>query len=486
MEMQEYCCYGIDVDVDVDWFPSMVEFTPPCSWPAPAPAASPLVVRSVRSNMSIALVVFPKQGDAQIAHNSYTELAPSFIVASDHGDVLQAAGEHGALGIGGSCSAANLVLMREDEMPGYLPIPPPVADDGHYIYQQLQVDHLLLSPLPAAATDGAMAGHDDDLLMLPFTDDIDLDSFVVDDDLTAIPTSLDAAIVPAGGRHSGNHQNACHDMELHTSEQQDTAHGGAGAGALVVHDDSLSMVGASATGYEMGVRSYTEQKQQARGPLPVAMAPPPHLARSRDGSAPAAGRTRLDHIGFEDLRRYFYMPITRAAREMNVGLTVLKKRCRELGVARWPHRKMKSLKSLILNVQACTHIPFNSRINRPCAAMHGHVYFDACMVRTCVQEMGSTGLSAAAMRQELAALEKCCAMMEQNPAVELTERTKKLRQACFKENYKRRRAAGVVGLLDHCFSFEGHYHHHQEHFALPLPAPDTAGHHIQLRRGFVG
>jgi len=49
------------------------------------------------------------------------------------------------------------------------------------------------------------------------------------------------------------------------------------------------------------------------------------------------------------------MPITRAARELNVGLTVLKKRCRELGIARWPHRKMKSLKSLILNVQVTIH-----------------------------------------------------------------------------------------------------------------------------------
>jgi hypothetical protein len=49
--------------------------------------------------------------------------------------------------------------------------------------------------------------------------------------------------------------------------------------------------------------------------------------------------------------RYFYMPIMQAARELNVGLTLLKKRCRELGIPRWPHRKMKSLQSLIKNVQ---------------------------------------------------------------------------------------------------------------------------------------
>lgn len=54
---------------------------------------------------------------------------------------------------------------------------------------------------------------------------------------------------------------------------------------------------------------------------------------------------------FEDVSRYFYMPITQAAKELNVGLTLLKKKCRELGIPRWPHRKMKSLQTLIKNVQ---------------------------------------------------------------------------------------------------------------------------------------
>ncbi|GAB2270021.1 hypothetical protein Dimus_004936 [Dionaea muscipula] len=53
----------------------------------------------------------------------------------------------------------------------------------------------------------------------------------------------------------------------------------------------------------------------------------------------------------ELISHYFYMPITRAARELNVGLTLLKKRCRELGIRRWPHRKLMSLQTLIKNVQ---------------------------------------------------------------------------------------------------------------------------------------
>ena len=53
----------------------------------------------------------------------------------------------------------------------------------------------------------------------------------------------------------------------------------------------------------------------------------------------------------EVLSQYYYMPITQAAKELNIGLTLLKKRCRELGISRWPHRKLMSLQTLIQNVQ---------------------------------------------------------------------------------------------------------------------------------------
>ncbi|KAG6499478.1 hypothetical protein ZIOFF_039267 [Zingiber officinale] len=121
-------------------------------------------------------------------------------------------------------------------------------------------------------------------------------------------------------------------------------------------------------------------------------------------SAERQSPMRLGNLGFEEIKNYFYMPITKAAKEMNVGLTVLKKRCRELGIARWPHRKMKSLKSLIHNVK----------------------------------ELGK-GMLEESIRSELESLEQHKRMIEDNPEMELTERTKRLRQACFKANYKRRR-----------------------------------------------
>ena len=45
----------------------------------------------------------------------------------------------------------------------------------------------------------------------------------------------------------------------------------------------------------------------------------------------------------ETLSQYFYMPITQAAKELDVGLTPLKKRCREQSIRGWPHKKLMSL-----------------------------------------------------------------------------------------------------------------------------------------------
>ncbi|CAN6984650.1 hypothetical protein BRARA_A00278 [Brassica rapa] len=65
-------------------------------------------------------------------------------------------------------------------------------------------------------------------------------------------------------------------------------------------------------------------------------------------------RTPSQHVAglcLEDLSKYFGVPIVEASRKLNVGLTVLKKKCREFGIPRWPHRKIKSLDSLIHDLQ---------------------------------------------------------------------------------------------------------------------------------------
>ncbi|GAB4826202.1 hypothetical protein Ancab_009067 [Ancistrocladus abbreviatus] len=108
-------------------------------------------------------------------------------------------------------------------------------------------------------------------------------------------------------------------------------------------------------------------------------------------------KTKVESLEYEEIAKYFEMPISKAAKKLNVGLTVLKKRCRELEIKRWPHRKLQSLRSLIRNVK----------------------------------ELG--------LLEEVERLEEHRRMVKKLPQMELTERTKKLRQACFKANYKRRR-----------------------------------------------
>ncbi|KAK1379870.1 hypothetical protein POM88_026614 [Heracleum sosnowskyi] len=65
----------------------------------------------------------------------------------------------------------------------------------------------------------------------------------------------------------------------------------------------------------------------------------------------AKGQNSTRILTKEEISKYFYMPITQAAKELNIGLTLLKKRCRELGIPRWPHRKLKSIQALITNVK---------------------------------------------------------------------------------------------------------------------------------------
>ena len=61
-------------------------------------------------------------------------------------------------------------------------------------------------------------------------------------------------------------------------------------------------------------------------------------------------------FNIEVLGQYFHLPIAQAANKLNVGLTVLKRRCRNLGFMRWPHRKLNSLDLLITTLQVRIHM----------------------------------------------------------------------------------------------------------------------------------
>ncbi|XP_030933460.1 protein RKD4 isoform X1 [Quercus lobata] len=133
--------------------------------------------------------------------------------------------------------------------------------------------------------------------------------------------------------------------------------------------------------------------------------------KSEEEKGTSSRRKRTTLLELDEIQKHFDVPITKAAKEMNVGLTVLKKRCRQLNIMRWPHRKIKSLNSLIKNVQ-------NKRLE---------------LELLVVEDLG--------FKREADILEDQKRLLEILPDTELTEEIKRLRQACFKANYKKKRMA---------------------------------------------
>lgn len=69
-----------------------------------------------------------------------------------------------------------------------------------------------------------------------------------------------------------------------------------------------------------------------RAPARIAMV----TQRSRKKTK--AGRYTSD-ITYEEMEKYFHLPGEKAAKELGVGLTILKRLCRKFGLARWPYKK---------------------------------------------------------------------------------------------------------------------------------------------------
>ncbi|KAI3708607.1 hypothetical protein L2E82_37894 [Cichorium intybus] len=108
----------------------------------------------------------------------------------------------------------------------------------------------------------------------------------------------------------------------------------------------------------------------------------------------------------EIIAQHFNKPIKQAANDLNVGTTQLKKHCRQLGIKRWPQRKIKSLQTLI---------------NRN-------------------EEFGSDFNEATELSRDLIpSLEKEKEATIEGSHSDLTDTTKKLRQASHKAAYKKRR-----------------------------------------------
>ncbi|XVF62296.1 hypothetical protein PTKIN_Ptkin08bG0206100 [Pterospermum kingtungense] len=114
-------------------------------------------------------------------------------------------------------------------------------------------------------------------------------------------------------------------------------------------------------------------------------------------------------IALEDLAKYFDLPIVEASRNLNVGLTVLKRKCREFGIPRWPHRKIKSLGGLIRDLE-----------------------------EEAEQQQREDEAAASAVSKRRLMLETEKESIEREPFTELKSETKRFRQDIFKRRHKAR------------------------------------------------
>ncbi|PWA77067.1 RWP-RK domain-containing protein [Artemisia annua] len=111
----------------------------------------------------------------------------------------------------------------------------------------------------------------------------------------------------------------------------------------------------------------------------------------------------------EIISRYFHMPIHKAAKHLNVGLSVLKMLCRDVGIQRWPYRKLLSLQMLINHFQGQDG---GAQRNRN-------------------------------MQEIITQLREEKRQIEENPELPISKNTKRLRQRLFKSNYKKRKTVNL-------------------------------------------
>jgi RWP-RK domain len=118
------------------------------------------------------------------------------------------------------------------------------------------------------------------------------------------------------------------------------------------HDDDAGM-GSGATAYNVNAL------------------PPNYVRREPGHRMPRPSTLTNDHPCADDLaecdtleklQSVFHLPINDAAKALDMGVTVLKKLCRDRGIKRWPYRKLSSVDKLIQSVEAVRlrHITCNS------------------------------------------------------------------------------------------------------------------------------
>lgn len=94
----------------------------------------------------------------------------------------------------------------------------------------------------------------------------------------------------------------------------------------------------------------------ASAPAAARLRPEVQVVRRSVYDTEVPSREELDQMTFiQKVQSVYHRPISEAAQVLDMGVTVLKKQCREQGIARWPFRKLQSIDKLIQSVQSVRH-----------------------------------------------------------------------------------------------------------------------------------
>ncbi|CAL5018340.1 unnamed protein product [Urochloa decumbens] len=128
---------------------------------------------------------------------------------------------------------------------------------------------------------------------------------------------------------------------------------------------------------------------------------------------PRANRKRVHSIALVDIAQYFHLPIKEASKALEIGVSALKGKCRKYGIPRWPHRKIKSLNSLIHDLE--------------------YVLTTEDADQEWLQNKDAAVIKALTEQKRLLESEK--ETIWQKPSLDLTAETKLFRQAVFKRRH---------------------------------------------------
>uniref|UniRef100_A0A0E0KTZ7 RWP-RK domain-containing protein n=1 Tax=Oryza punctata TaxID=4537 RepID=A0A0E0KTZ7_ORYPU len=121
-----------------------------------------------------------------------------------------------------------------------------------------------------------------------------------------------------------------------------------------------------------------------------------------------ANKKHIASITLVDIAQYFHLPIREASRTLKIGVSILKRKCRQYNIPRWPHRKIKSLDSLIQDLEQEKHKQ--------------------------TEEEKQKAIMALTRRKQMLETEK--ETIQQIPAMDLKVETKQFREDVFKRRYR--------------------------------------------------